>query len=164
MNGDVTLKIGVSTNDTQCVSLQVQDKVIKATKVYLQLVKTYVRPFFSFSGSTSLYVRMSPRYTGGYPHRSAQATQCFQWSIKGPEKGLCLRTDHYVETAIPHLAYILPTKHAFYFVPVLLHSNAFTWIKIQKIQKAIQWSLCPSIYTSWLMVLSGNNQWIRPFC
>ncbi|XP_054580250.1 vomeromodulin-like [Eptesicus fuscus] len=40
INGDVTLKIGVSTNDTQCVSLQVQDKDIKATKVYLQLVKT----------------------------------------------------------------------------------------------------------------------------
>ncbi|XP_059563490.1 vomeromodulin-like [Myotis daubentonii] len=40
INGDVTLKIGVNTNDTQCVSLQVQDTVIKATKVYLQLVKT----------------------------------------------------------------------------------------------------------------------------
>ncbi|XP_054580381.1 vomeromodulin-like [Eptesicus fuscus] len=40
INGDVTLKIGISTNNTQCVSFQVQDKVIKATKVYLQLVKT----------------------------------------------------------------------------------------------------------------------------
>ncbi|XP_045430417.1 vomeromodulin-like [Pipistrellus kuhlii] len=39
MHGDVTLKIGVSTNATQCVSLQVQDTVIKTTKVDLQLVE-----------------------------------------------------------------------------------------------------------------------------
>uniref|UniRef100_K9ILP8 Putative secreted protein n=1 Tax=Desmodus rotundus TaxID=9430 RepID=K9ILP8_DESRO len=40
VNGDVTLKIGISTNSTQCVNLQVQDMDIKVNKVYLQLVKT----------------------------------------------------------------------------------------------------------------------------
>ncbi|XP_054430126.1 vomeromodulin-like [Pteronotus mesoamericanus] len=40
VNGDVTLKIGISTNDTQCVNLEVQDKNIKVNKVYLQLLKT----------------------------------------------------------------------------------------------------------------------------
>ena len=59
MNGDVTLKIGISTNSTQCVNLQVQDMDIKVNKVYLQLVKTYVRPFFSFSGAMGLCARMS---------------------------------------------------------------------------------------------------------
>ncbi|KAM5305897.1 vomeromodulin-like [Glossophaga mutica] len=40
VNGDVTLKIGISINSTQCVNLRVQDKDIKVKKVYLQLVKT----------------------------------------------------------------------------------------------------------------------------
>ncbi|XP_036899767.1 vomeromodulin-like isoform X1 [Sturnira hondurensis] len=40
VNGDVTLKIGISTNSPQCVNLQVQDIDIKVNKVYLQLVKT----------------------------------------------------------------------------------------------------------------------------
>ncbi|XP_035865615.1 vomeromodulin-like isoform X2 [Phyllostomus discolor] len=40
VNGDMTLKIGISINSTQCVNLQVQDIDIKVNKVYLQLVKT----------------------------------------------------------------------------------------------------------------------------
>ncbi|CAK7320170.1 Bpifb9 [Vulpes lagopus] len=37
VHGDVTLKIGISTNNTQCVNLQVQDKDIKVKKVTLQI-------------------------------------------------------------------------------------------------------------------------------
>ncbi|XP_062058535.1 vomeromodulin-like [Lepus europaeus] len=44
---DVTLTIGISTNDTQCVNLQVQNKDIQVNKVTLQLVETYVSPFIS---------------------------------------------------------------------------------------------------------------------
>ncbi|XP_066240158.1 vomeromodulin-like [Saccopteryx leptura] len=40
VNADVTLKIGISLNDNQCVNLQVQDKDIKVKKVYLRLVKS----------------------------------------------------------------------------------------------------------------------------
>ncbi|XP_045689151.1 vomeromodulin-like [Phyllostomus hastatus] len=40
VNGDMTLKIGISINSTQCVNLQVKEKDIKVNKVYLQLVKT----------------------------------------------------------------------------------------------------------------------------
>lgn len=59
VNSDLTLKIKVSTNNTQCVNLQVQDKDIEVKKVSLQLLKVYVRPFFSFSASTSLCARIS---------------------------------------------------------------------------------------------------------
>ncbi|KAM8776489.1 vomeromodulin-like [Rhynchonycteris naso] len=40
VNADVTLKIGISLNDNQCIDLQVQDKDIKVKKVYLRLVKS----------------------------------------------------------------------------------------------------------------------------
>ncbi|XP_029772698.1 vomeromodulin-like [Suricata suricatta] len=40
VHSDITLKIGISTNNTQCVNLQVQDKDIKFKKVSLQLVET----------------------------------------------------------------------------------------------------------------------------
>ncbi|KAM7125612.1 LOW QUALITY PROTEIN: vomeromodulin-like [Molossus nigricans] len=40
VNSGVILNIGIFTNNDQCVSLQVQDKDIKAKRVYLQLVKT----------------------------------------------------------------------------------------------------------------------------
>ncbi|XP_044118118.1 vomeromodulin-like [Neovison vison] len=40
VHGEVTLKIGLSTNNTQCVNLQVQDKDIKVNKVSLQIVDT----------------------------------------------------------------------------------------------------------------------------
>ncbi|XP_077625490.1 vomeromodulin-like [Crocuta crocuta] len=40
VHSDITLKIGISTNNTQCVNLQVQDKDIKFKKVTLQLVET----------------------------------------------------------------------------------------------------------------------------
>lgn len=60
MDGDVTLDVGISTNDTQCTNLQVQDKDIKVKEVKLRLEKMYVRSFFSFSGSTGLCARMSP--------------------------------------------------------------------------------------------------------
>lgn len=53
VNGDVTLKIGISTN-THCTSLQVQDKDIEVKQVKLQLVETYVKSFFSFSALTGL--------------------------------------------------------------------------------------------------------------
>lgn len=58
VHGDVTLKIGISTNNTQCVNLQVQDKDIKVKKVTLQITDMYVRPFFSFS--RSMCAKMSP--------------------------------------------------------------------------------------------------------
>lgn len=60
MKADVTLVVGISTNDTQCTKLQVQDKDIKVKEVKLRLEKMYVRSFFSFSGSTGRGVRMSP--------------------------------------------------------------------------------------------------------
>ncbi|KAM8919881.1 vomeromodulin-like [Lycaon pictus] len=41
VHGDVTLKIGISTNNTQCVNLQVQDKDIKVKKVTLQITDMY---------------------------------------------------------------------------------------------------------------------------
>lgn len=98
MSADVTLKIDISTNDTQCVSLQVQDKDIKAKKVYLQLVKTYVRPFFSLSGSMGLCARMSPLvHGGGGPSQISSANLVVSMINKqSPERGLCLRTAHYV--------------------------------------------------------------------
>ncbi|XP_036756847.1 vomeromodulin-like [Manis pentadactyla] len=39
VHGDVTLNIGISTNNTQCVNLQVQDKDIKAKKVTFQILE-----------------------------------------------------------------------------------------------------------------------------
>ncbi|XP_058418161.1 vomeromodulin-like [Diceros bicornis minor] len=39
VHSDMTLKIGISTNNTQCVNLQVQEKGIKVKKVSLQLVE-----------------------------------------------------------------------------------------------------------------------------
>lgn len=65
VNGDVTLKIGISTNSTQCVNLQVQDIDIKVNKVYLQLVKTYVRIFFSFSRSRASGQKVPTGTQGG---------------------------------------------------------------------------------------------------
>nr|XP_055200435.1 vomeromodulin-like [Nyctereutes procyonoides] len=41
VHGDVTLKIGISTNNTQCVNLQVEDKDIKIKKVTLQITDMY---------------------------------------------------------------------------------------------------------------------------
>ncbi|XP_045836528.1 vomeromodulin-like [Meles meles] len=41
VHGEVTLKIGLSTNNTQCVNLQVQEKDIKVNKVSLQIMETY---------------------------------------------------------------------------------------------------------------------------
>ncbi|KAM5220155.1 vomeromodulin-like [Hipposideros larvatus] len=40
VNSDVTLKIGISVDNTQCANLQVQDKDIRVREVNLQLVKT----------------------------------------------------------------------------------------------------------------------------
>ncbi|XP_042787171.1 vomeromodulin-like [Panthera leo] len=40
VHSDITLKIGISTNNTQCINLQVQDKDIKFKKVTLQVVET----------------------------------------------------------------------------------------------------------------------------
>ncbi|XP_069907661.1 vomeromodulin [Oryctolagus cuniculus] len=42
---NVTLTIGISTNDTQCVNLQVQNKDIQVNKVTLQIVETYSSDF-----------------------------------------------------------------------------------------------------------------------
>lgn len=63
VHSEVILKIGISTNNTQCVDLQVQDKDIEVKEVNMQLVKGYVRPFFSFSRSTGPCVRISPADT-----------------------------------------------------------------------------------------------------
>ncbi|XP_062946799.1 vomeromodulin-like [Cynocephalus volans] len=40
VEGDVSMKIGISTDNTQCVNLLVQEKAIKAKKVDLQIVQT----------------------------------------------------------------------------------------------------------------------------
>ncbi|XP_026925665.1 vomeromodulin-like isoform X3 [Acinonyx jubatus] len=40
VHSDITLKIGISMNNTQCINLQVQDKDIKFKKVTLQVVET----------------------------------------------------------------------------------------------------------------------------
>ncbi|XP_054111104.2 vomeromodulin-like [Callithrix jacchus] len=40
VHGDVALKIGLSTNDTHCVKLQVQEKAFEVNKVTLQLIQT----------------------------------------------------------------------------------------------------------------------------
>nr|XP_021521482.1 vomeromodulin-like [Aotus nancymaae] len=39
VHGDVALKIGLSTNDTRCVKLQVQEKAFEVKKVTLQLIQ-----------------------------------------------------------------------------------------------------------------------------
>ncbi|KAM4842703.1 vomeromodulin-like [Thomomys bottae] len=39
MSMDVTLHIGISTNDTKCINLEIQDKEIKAGKVTLELLE-----------------------------------------------------------------------------------------------------------------------------
>jgi hypothetical protein len=56
---DVTLNMALSTNHTQCIDLEVQKTDVQVKSVSLQIVETYVRPFFSFSGSTGLHARMS---------------------------------------------------------------------------------------------------------
>lgn len=46
VHADVTLEIGISSNNTQCVSLLVQEKNIEVKNVNLQIAEVYVRPFF----------------------------------------------------------------------------------------------------------------------
>ncbi|KAL0595195.1 Vomeromodulin [Plecturocebus cupreus] len=48
VHGDVALMIGLSTNDTRCVKLQVQEKAFEAKKVTLQLIQTYGHGYFAF--------------------------------------------------------------------------------------------------------------------
>lgn len=44
---DVTMKIAVSSNTTQCVNLDVQDTHMDVKEMNIQLIETYVNPFFS---------------------------------------------------------------------------------------------------------------------
>lgn len=44
---DVTMRIAVSSNNTQCVNLDVQDTHMQVKEMNIQLIETYVNPFFS---------------------------------------------------------------------------------------------------------------------
>lgn len=44
---DVTMNIAVSSNNTQCVNLDVQDTHMHVKEMNIQLLQTYVKPFCS---------------------------------------------------------------------------------------------------------------------
>lgn len=44
---DVMMTIAVASNNTQCVNLDAQDTHMHVKEMKIQLVETYVKPFFS---------------------------------------------------------------------------------------------------------------------
>lgn len=139
MNSDVTLKIGISTNNAQCVNLQVQDKDIRVKEVNLQLVKAYVSPFFSLSASACLCARMSPLV-----HRDTLRDERSQPSGLNDQETEAQRgvsaweRPSVFQNSLPSPVCMLLAKHTFVLCSRFLHKQyAFPRIKIQKIQKAV---------------------------
>ena len=93
VHADVTLQIGISTNNTQCVSLLVQGKNIEVKNVNLQIAEVYVRSFFLI-----FWIKWPVCQDILAGTTETSSAKPVVWTIHkgGPEKGLCLQMAHWV--------------------------------------------------------------------